>query len=220
MGANANLAAQPRTTTGKGSNRKLRAAGRIPAVVYGYGEQTRSVSVDGHQLERLFSRIQVANTIITLEIEGEAAPVRTLVREVQAHPVRSQVLHVDFYQIHAGERITLAIPIRLVGQSAGVKAGGILQHVMDELEVACLPDAIPEAIDVDISALEVGDSIHVRDITVPEGVEIEVDGDRTICSVIPPVVTAEEVAEVVEEESAEPEVIAKGKTDEEGDDED
>jgi large subunit ribosomal protein L25 len=217
MATNASLVAQLRTETGKGPNRKLRAAGRIPAVVYGHGEQTRSVSIDGHELERLFSRIQVANTIITLDIKGEGTPVRALVREVQSHPVRSQVLHVDFYQIHAGERITLEIPIRLVGLSKGVKEGGILQHSLDVLEVSCLPDAIPEAIDVDISALDVGDSIHVRDIVAPEGVEVEVEADRTVCSVIPPVVVTEEVVEVVEEPTTEPEVIGKGKADEEED---
>ncbi|MCI0433373.1 MAG: 50S ribosomal protein L25/general stress protein Ctc [Gemmatimonadetes bacterium] len=216
MTTNASLAAQSRSGTGKGPNRRLRAAGRVPAVVYGHGDQTRSVSIDAHELERLFSRIQVENTIITLDIDGESAPVRTLVREVQSHPVRNHVIHVDFYQIHAGERITLEIPIRLVGQSVGVKAGGILQHNLDVLEVTCLPDAIPEAIDVDITLLEVGDSIHVSDIAIPEGVEVEVEGDRTVCSVIPPVVVEEAPAEVVEETTAEPEVIAKGKAEEEG----
>jgi len=214
MATNADLAARGRTEKGKGSNRKLRATGRVPAVVYGYGEQTRSLSLDAHELERLFSRIQVGNTIITLDIEGESAPVRALVRDVQSHPVRSQVLHVDFYQIHAGEKITLEIPIRLVGQSKGVKEGGILQYSLDVLEVSCLPDAIPGAIDVDISELDVGDSIHVRDIVVPEGVEVEVDGDRTICSVIPPTVVVEEAVEVAVEPTAEPEVISKGKADE------
>jgi large subunit ribosomal protein L25 len=97
-----------------------------------------------------------------------------------------------------------------------VKAGGILQHALDELEVRCLPDAIPERIDVDISALDIGDSIHVHELVVPEGVEVEVDADRTVCSVVPPTVSAEEAAaEEAEEAAAEPEVIARGKAEDE-----
>ena len=221
MAIQANLTAQPRSETGKGPNRRLRAAGRVPAVVYGHGEETRKLTLDALELERLFARIHVENTLITLEIEGAGGPLKTLVREVQINPVRNQVLHVDFYQIHAGERLTVEIPLRLVGAPPGVKAGGILQRSLDEIEVWCLPDAIPDVIEVDISGLEIGDSIHVRDIVPPEGVEIEVEGDRTVCSVIPPVV-AEEVVEpeVVEETSAEPEVIGRGKAEEEEESED
>jgi ribosomal protein bL25 (Ctc-form) len=138
MAVNASLSAQPRAERGKGGSRKLRAAGRVPAVVYGHGEETRSLTVDAHELERLFSQIHVENTIITLRIDGEKADVRALVREVQAHPVRGDVLHVDFYQIHAGERITVQVPISLSGTPEGVKLGGILQHALDELEIRCV----------------------------------------------------------------------------------
>jgi large subunit ribosomal protein L25 len=217
MATQANLSAQPRSETGKGANRQLRMKGRIPAVVYGHGEETRKVSVDAHELERLFSRIHVENTLITLDVDGAGAPMKALVKEIQSNPVRNQVLHVDFYMIHAGEKLNVQIPIRLVGAAPGVKAGGILQHALDELEVRCLPDAIPERIDVDISALDIGDSIHVHELVVPEGVEVEVDADRTVCSVVPPTVSAEEVAaeeaEVVA--AAEPEVIGRGKAEDE-----
>ena len=219
MATQANLAAQLRSETGKGANRQLRMAGRIPAVVYGHGEETRKLSVDAHELERLFARIHVENTLITLDVDGGDTPVKALVKEIQTNPVRNQVLHVDFYMIHAGEKLNVQIPIRLTGAAPGVKAGGILQHALDELEVRCLPDAIPERIEVDISSLEIGDSIHVSDLTVPEGVEVEVDADRTVCSVVPPTVTAEEgeEEEEAEEETAEPEVIGRGKAEDEED---
>jgi large subunit ribosomal protein L25 len=216
MAKDASLAAQSRGEVGKGPNRRLRSAGRVPAVVYGRGEQTRLLSVDALELERLFSRIRVENTIITLRIEGERAPVKALVREVQMNPVRGDVLHLDFYQIRAGERLTVEIPIRLVGLAPGVKAGGILQQSLNEIQVRCMPDAIPQLIEVEISALEIGDSIHLRDVTPPAGVEFLVEGDRTVCSVVPPVVVAAEEEAPKVEEAAEPEVIGRGKAEGEG----
>jgi large subunit ribosomal protein L25 len=217
--ANASLSAQLRAVTGKSGVRKLRVTGRVPAVVYGHGEETRSLTVDAHELERLFAQIHVENTIITLRIDGEKAEVRALVREVQAHPVRGDVLHVDFYQIHAGERITVQVPITLTGTPEGVKLGGILQHALDELEIRCVSDNIPDAITIEVGHLGVGDSIHVSDITLPEGVESLVDGDRTICSVIAPTVVAVEApAEGAEAAAAatpaEPEVIRRRKDEE------
>src|SRR5262245_47915035 len=218
MVANATLGAQPRTVGGKGASRKLRATGRVPAVVYGHGEQTRSLTVDAHELDRLFSAIHRENTIINLRIEGEKADVRALVREVQAHPVKGDVLHVDFYQIHAGERITVEVPITLTGTPEGVKLGGILQHALDELEIRCVSDNIPTEITVEVGHLGIGDSIHVSDIALPEGVELLVDGERTICSVIAPTVVAAEGpaegAEAAAAAPAEPEVIRRRKEDE------
>jgi large subunit ribosomal protein L25 len=215
MAISANLTVMPREQTGKGSARKLRSSGRVPAVIYGHGEETRLLSVDAHELELLFSRIRVENTIIDVNVEGEKKPVKALVREVQKHVVRDDILHVDFYQIHAGERITVSIPVRLTGAAPGVKAGGILQQAMAEVEIRCLPDQIPQTIDVEISALGIGDSIHLSDIAAPPGVEFLADADRTICSVVPPAVTAVEEAAPVVAEVAEPEVIGKGKTEEE-----
>jgi large subunit ribosomal protein L25 len=196
--------------------RKLRASGRVPAVIYGHGEETRILTVDAHELSLLFARIHVENTIIDVTIEGEKKPVKALVREVQKHVVRDDVLHVDFYQIHEGEKVTVEIPIRLTGAAPGVKVGGMLQHALGELEVRCLPDRIPERIEVDISSLDIGDSIHVRDIPSPEGVEFLVDPDRTVCSVMAPAVVAAEEGEAVAPEPgvAEPEVIGRGKEDE------
>lgn len=186
MATEATIKATPRDESGKGSNRKLRSTGRVPAVVYGHNEKTRSVSLDAHELKVLFSKISVENTIIRLDIEGEKGEVKALVREVQANPVKGDLYHVDFYQIHAGEKVDVEVPVHLVGTAAGVKLGGVMDHQIHELPVRCLPDAIPESIEVDVSALELGDSIHVGDLKIPEGVEVEMDDDRTVCSVVAP----------------------------------
>lgn len=213
--ASAQLKAELRSEKGKGANRKMRAAGRVPAVVYGHGDATRTLTVDAHDLSRLLATVHVENTIIDLDIAGEGT-VKALVREVQSHAWRNAVLHVDFYQIHAGEKLVVAVPVRFLGASPGVKAGGMLQHVLDEIEVRCLPDSIPEAFDVDISSLEIGDSIRVSEITLPDGVELLEDPERTICSVLPPTVMKEEEeeAEVPAEEGAEPEVIGRAREEE------
>ena len=115
MATNANLSAEPRSGKGKGDNRKLRVTGKVPAVVYGHGETTRSVALNAHELELLFGRVHVENTVITLNIDGEKSAIKTLVREVQKNPARGNVLHVDFYQIHAGERIQVQVPIHFTG---------------------------------------------------------------------------------------------------------
>lgn len=219
--ASAQLKAELRSETGKGANRKLRASGRVPAVVYGHGEETRKLTLDAHDLARILSSVHVENTIIDLDIAGEGT-VRTLVREIQSHAWRDAVLHVDFYQIHAGETLTVAVPVRFVGTAPGVKAGGMLQHTLDEVEVRCLPDAIPEFFEVDISGLDIGDSVHVSVIRLPEGVELLEDPERTVCSVLPPTVIREEgeeaeTAAAAEPEGEEPEVIGRGRDeDEEG----
>jgi large subunit ribosomal protein L25 len=119
------------------------------------------VSVDAHELDLLFKRVHWENTIIEITVEGEHAPVRTLVKEVQAHPHRPFILHVDFQQIHAGEVLHVDVPVRLHGTPPGVKEGGVLMHTVTDLSIRCTPDRIPEFIDVDISGLEIGDSIHL-----------------------------------------------------------
>ena len=212
--ANAKLKAEPRDGSGKNDNNKLRASGKIPAVVYGHGEQTRSVAVDAHEVELLFSKIHVENTVIALDIGGEKGAVKTLVREVQKHPSRGNVLHVDFYQIHAGEMVHIQIPIAFTGTAVGVRNGGMLQHTMDELDIRVSADSIPERIEVDVTDLEVGDSVHVRDLKIPAGVEVLDTPDRSVCSVIPPQagIAAPEAAEAAPT-TGEPEVIRRKKED-------
>lgn len=211
--AQARLKAEKREGTGKGVARKLRSSGRIPAVLYGHGEETRTLSVDAHELELLMQRVHLENTIVQLQIAGERAGVKALAREVQRHPHRPVILHVDFYQIHAGEKVTVEVPIRLVGQAPGVRTGGLMQHALTDLEVRCLPDDIPEFIEVDVGGMEVGDSRHIGDVKLPDGVEATQDPERTICSVIPPQAGVAEptVEEAEEVEGGEPEVIRRAK---------
>ena len=207
--AQVKLAAQKRQDMGKGVARKLRAAGRVPAVMYGHGEKTRSLSVDAHELHLLFSKVHWENTLITLDVDGES--ISTLVREVQSHAFKNEVLHVDFYQIHADEKLIVEIPIRLIGTPAGLKLGGMLSHAINDLQIRCFPDKIPHHIEVDISHLGINDAIHVSDLVLPEGVESLMDADRTVCSVTPPSGAAEPTA--AEAATGEPEVIKKAKGD-------
>jgi len=216
MVSEATLKAQLREDCGKGPARRLRAAGRIPAVVYGDGDEAQPLAVDAQELNRLFSRISVENTVIDLSIE-EREPVRVLVREVQTHPFRPEILHVDFYRVRAGERITVEVPIRLVGTPVGVREGGILDQNLHALPVRVRADRIPEEIEVDVSELKVGDALRIEDLAIPAGVEVEVEGDRPVCSVTSPTVAALETtaespegvggeveAELTEERGAEP----------------
>jgi large subunit ribosomal protein L25 len=211
------LNVQPRTERGKNDMRKLRTRGRVPAVVYGHGDETRTLSVSAHDLEKLLGSISVENTIIDLALEG-GATTPALIREVQYHPARKLVLHVDFLVIHAGQKIHLEVPIRLHGSPIGVRDnGGILQEVLRDLHVECLPGDIPEAIDLDIDNLDVGDVIHVRDVSAPN-VRILNDPDIVLVTVVAP--TVAELPEDLEAEEGvagegEPEVIRRGAGEEE-----
>ena len=199
------LKATPRTDTGKEYARKLRAEGRIPAVIYGKDMEPRGLSLDLQETEYLFQRISVENTIVDLRIEGEKTPVQTLVREIQSHPHKAGLLHVDFLRIQQGVAVELDIPVSLEGVPVGVKeSGGVLEQIINELRVKCIPSRIPEIVSVDVSGLGVGDSLHVSDVDLGEGVEILVDPERTICNVaIPKVVTVEAAEEELEAEAEE-----------------
>src|SRR5690606_4055871 len=152
---------------GKNAMRRLRRQGLVPGVVYGHGDETRTIALKAQELEKLLASISVENTIIGLSIDG-GKPADTLIREVQQHPARRAVLHVDFLQIHAGEKIHLEVPVRLHGSPVGVRDnGGVLQEVLRELHVECLPRDIPEAVDLEIGHLDIGDSVHVKDISIP-----------------------------------------------------
>lgn len=185
MAANASLTAELRDGRKKGAARKLRAAGLVPGVVYGGRRGTRHIAVNGHDLALLFARVAPESTVVELKIGGER-PVQALVRELQQHPYKPVILHVDFLVLRADQPVDLVVPVRLVGTPAGVLAGGVLQQALHDIPIRCLPGAIPEAIEADVSALEVGDSLHVSDLVVPEGVTLEIEGERTVCSVQPP----------------------------------
>jgi large subunit ribosomal protein L25 len=208
------LVAERRQTSGKGAARKLRQAGEIPAVVYGRGREPESLVIKLADFERVLSQTHAGAAVIELAIEK--SKVRTLVREIQRHPTRKTVTHVDFLEIHAGERIRVDVPIELVGSPEGVRnAGGVLEQFLRELEIDVLPRHIPEHVEIDVTELGVGRSLHVRDITV-ENAKILTDLDSTVCTVVPPRVEEVPVVEELEEEAAEPELIRKPKDEEAG----
>ena len=215
--ATATLNAKPRQDTGKGVARKLRAAGEVPGVIYGSGRQPQPLTVNSREFERLAERVRITSTVIELALDGKTA--RTLVRELQRDPIKRTVIHVDFQELVAGEKVTVSVPLRFVGTPEGVKTGGgILEETMHQLEVTCDPANIPDHLDVDVSALTIGHSLHVGDVKLPEGVEVVDDPEQTIAVVSAPK-AEEEVAPVegaVAEAAAEPELIRKPKDEEEG----
>lgn len=207
------LSAASRTETGKGTARSLRRDGRIPAVIYGHGREPQSLSVDNKAIERLLERIGGETVLIDVAIDGDA-PVKAIVREVQRNPVkRAEVIHLDLYAVVANEPIIVDVPVHLVGTAEGVRnQGGVLDHQLHRLSIKCLPGDIPEHVEVDVTALAVGQAIHAGDLAVPNA-EVQHDDDVTVVAVL--AARVEEAAEpAVEAEGAEPEVIKKGKTDE------
>jgi large subunit ribosomal protein L25 len=213
--ASASLTATPRQETGKGAARTLRRSGQVPAVIYGHAREPQSLAIPSRELERLLGRISAENTVVELTLDGRTT--RTLIREVQRHPFRRDVLHVDFQELVAGEKVTVNVPLVLVGTPEGVRAGGgILDQVLRELSIEVDPANMPNHIDVDVSELTIGHSLHVSDLSIPAGVTVLDDEDATVATVAAPKV-AEDTPETIEAEpSAEPEVIRKAKTEEEG----
>lgn len=203
------LSADNRTATGKGANRRLRVAGHIPGVIYGKGRDAQSVVLDPKALEAVLHKSGAGlNTLIDLSVAGRTDTV--LVKELQRHPVYGSYVHVDFFQVDLSQKIKVSVPIHFVGKARGVEFGGILDHPLRELEVECLPRAIPEFVEVDVSALEVGQSIHVSDLRLPEGVEVMTDGELPVASVVLPAaeVEATPTETVVEGEVPEGEAAA------------
>ena len=214
------LKANTRQDSGKGVARTLRREGKTPAVIYGRGRESEALVIDAAVLSRLISHV-TSSTPVEVTVE-DREPVRALIREVQRNPIRPEdILHVDLYEIHAGETIQLSVPLHLEGIPEGVRNfGGVLDQAMRELEIKVLPRHIPERVDVDVTALEIGQAIYVSDLDVPNA-EILADPSVAVCSVIAPRAVEEETpAETLEDEAAEPEVIGKAKDEEEeeGDD--
>jgi large subunit ribosomal protein L25 len=209
------LTATKREGSGKGAARKLRRSGRVPAVLYGKDMDPVHLSVDAKEVEHLFHAISVENTVLDLRIDGQKGSHQILVREIQSEPDRPQTpVHIDFLRIQKDVKVDVEIPVNLVGVPVGVRMhGGVLEQIVHELPVRCLPSLIPESIDVDVSGLDLDDSIHVSDMGVVEGVEVTIDPTRTVCLVAAPRVEMEpepEEGEVAEaEEGAEPERVGE-----------
>lgn len=205
------LQAETRSQTGKGVARQLRINGRVPAVIYGRGRESQSLSVSHHDMERTLASVS-GTTIIDLAVAG--ATVKALIRDVQRHPFRPGIIHVDFYEIHEGETITIDIPIHLVGIPDGVRnGGGVLDQVVREIEIEVLPRHIPEYVELDVSALGIGQSLHVSDLRI-ENAHVLAEPERTVCTVVAPrVEEVEPGAEEAEGAEVEPELIRKAKED-------
>lgn len=214
--ASVSLNASPRAGAGKGAARALRRDGQVPAVIYGHNREPRSLAVNARDLEKLLARISPAATVIEVSLDGATA--RTLIREIQRHPLKRHVLHVDFQELVAGERVSVRIPVRLVGTPEGVRlSGGILEQVLGEVEIEVDPSSIPDHIDVDVTKLGLGHSLHVSDIAFPEGVTVLSNEDLTVASLVAPKTAEPTPAEAAAAEAGvpEPELIRKAKADDE-----
>lgn len=218
--ATAQFSATTRTDSGTGNARKLRRAGQVPAVIYGHGRDPQSLALDAREFGKLLDKIAYANTVIELNVDGK--PAMTLIRDIQRHPFKAEILHVDFQELVAGEKVTVSVPLVFIGVPDGVRnSGGILDQVMHEVSIRVDPSLIPNHLDVDVTSLTIGHGFHVGDLKLPEGVEALDEEDATICVVTAPKAVAEEVpvaaaaAAAAPEAAAEPELIRKPKPEEE-----
>jgi large subunit ribosomal protein L25 len=182
--AEVKLTAEPRAGVGKGAARKARAAGKVPAVLYGPEVQPKRVAVDARELWHALHTDAGTNVLINLQVDGDTF--LTMPREVQRDIVRGTLLHVDFLRIRRDVAIQVEVPVHLVGESHGVKEGGVVEHHLWELRVEVLPTDVPESVEADISGLGIGDSLHVSDIKVPGNVTVITPLEETLVSVVPP----------------------------------
>jgi large subunit ribosomal protein L25 len=216
MAKQVKLTAQPREATGRSAIRKLKARGSVPAIVYGGKDKPQPLQVSRRDISLMLSHASGENILVELEIAGEKGSRMAMIQEIQHSPVGGDVLHVDFHAVSMDEKIQADVPVEPVGVANGVKNfGGLLEQSLRTLEVACLPRDLPDEITVDVSALNIGDSIHVRDIRLPAGVAAITQSDLTAFSVLAPAVEEEPVAEVAEV-AAGPEVIKEKKEEGEG----
>ncbi len=201
------IKALPREEKGKEKAKKARAKGLIPAVLYGKAlKENRLLYIDHKEFSTKIYRSDIKGLILQIEVNGDKY--NAILKEIQYHPVTYEPLHIDFQAIRMDQPVEVTVAVKLVGEAVGVKKGGVLEFETRELDIRALPDAIPEAIEVDVSGLDLGYFIKVKDITPPEGVEILEDPETVIALVTAEMEEEEEVAPA-EEEAAEPEVIGK-----------
>jgi len=211
--------ATARDAVGKGAARTLRSKGEIPAVIYGHGREPQPLSLNARDLDKMLGHIQAESTVIEVTVGSTTS--KTLIREIQRHPIRRQILHVDFQALVAGEKVTVSIPILLQGIPEGVRlGGGVLDQTLREVEIEVDPSNIPDHVEYDVTNLVIGDSVHVSDLKVPEGVKVLDDRETSVAVVAAPRAVIEETAAVeavegAEGVAAEPEVIGKGLGDDE-----
>lgn len=217
MAKQVKLKAEHRSETGRSAARRLKALGIVPAVIYGAKDKPQPLQVSARDINAMLSHASGENILVELEIPGEKTNRTALVQEIQHAPLGGAVLHIDFHAVSMDETIHAEVPLESFGMANGVKNfGGLLEQSLRTLAVECLPRDLPDRITVDVSALEIGDSIHVRDIKLPSGVTAKVQLDLTAFSVVAPAVEEEPV--VAEAEAAAgPEVIKEKKVEGEAD---
>ncbi|HHL39064.1 MAG TPA: 50S ribosomal protein L25 [Deltaproteobacteria bacterium] len=196
------ITAWTRSETGKGPSRRLRKAGYVPAVLYGAAGAAVNLKLDSKDLARTLGATSWESALINLR--GEAGDRKVMIKDLQVHPVRDVIEHIDLYEVRMDEAVTVEVPVRIVGRSAGAREGGIEHMDLRTVTIECLPGLIPEAVDVDVTALGVGESLHIGDLNLPEGVRAVDDPSHVVVSVVPPVKEVETVsAEEAESEIAE-----------------
>src|SRR5436309_2648675 len=212
MAKQVKLKAEPRTATGRSAARRLKARGIVPAVVYGGKEKSQPLQVSARDINAMLSHASGENILVELEVAGHKGTRTALLQEVQHSPVGGDVLHVDFHAISMDDKIQADVPLEPLGIPNGVKNfGGLLDQNLRALPIECLPRDLPDKVTVDVSALNIGDSIHVRDIKLPSGVVAKVNVDLTAFSVMAPTAEEEPVAAEAEAAAAGPEIITAKK---------
>jgi len=199
------ISIERRTDTGKGAVGRLRRTGVVPAVFYGPKRSTVQINVSAAEFEKKLLHLEGSHLIRLINGTGDAElhDRMALLREKQLHPVTGLVLHADFYEVDLTERLVVSVPLRFAGKAAGVVVGGILQPILREIEVECLPTEIPEFIEIDVSPLGIHEAFHVSDLTFPAGVTPVGDSTRTVVTVVPPTVEEAKPAEAAEAAPAE-----------------
>jgi large subunit ribosomal protein L25 len=180
------IKAEPRAKGSKNSARRLRRDGKIPAVLYGPKTQPVSLQVDKRDFSTRVAVLEGSHLVRLKSADSSLTEKVALVKDMQFHPISGDVIHTDFYEVDLAARITVSVPLRFVGKAAGVVRGGILQPIVREVEVECLPLDIPNAFNIDVSALDIGDSIHVEDIAMPEGVSAVYESNYAVVTVVTP----------------------------------
>ncbi len=201
------LTSRIRQTAGKGVSRKLRRQGMIPAVLYGPATSPVLLAISASNLEKALKGKSAARSIFNLSVQNGDTTTRTvMIKEIQRHPVSRNVLHVDLYEIDMGRKIRVNVPVTMTGKAKGVERGGLLQLIRREIEILCLPTEIPDTIEIDVSHLDIGDAIHVKEISLGGHIEIPAETDFTVVTVVSPkMAEAEEAEEAAEEEEGEEE---------------
>jgi large subunit ribosomal protein L25 len=211
------LAAQARPHVGRSAVKKIKKQGLVPAVVYGAKQQPQHVQLSAREIANVLSHATGEHLLVELEIADGSQSVNrlALIQEVQHHPLRGDVLHVDFHAVSADEEIHAEIPLQTTGEPNGVRNfGGLLEVLVHSLEVSCLPKDLPDVVTLDVAALNLNESLHVRDIPLPAGVKTRVDPDITVVRVTPPVVQEVETPAAAAAAPVQPEVIKEKKVEE------